>query len=131
MSACPACDRPLILPPAFAFLAIQFPRVKASLDCDRTMPRCKECERAAAEKRAADVILPPPYYTNPVAQIRKQIDLAQELIKEGVRKEELEKELPVLKRKWAKRMHRREANVRNAWHEYWEIWGWEEGQPRA
>lgn len=130
MSACPACDRPLVLPPPFAWIALKFPRIRASLDCDRTLPRCKDCDQAAAEKRAADAILPPPYYTNPVAQIKKQIDLTQELIKAGVRREELETELPALMKEGVLRLQKRDANIRSAWHGYWEIWGWEQGQPR-
>ncbi|KAF7918886.1 uncharacterized protein EAE98_009664 [Botrytis deweyae] len=130
MSACPACDRPLVLPPAFAYIALKFPRIRASLDCDRTLPRCKDCDRVAAEKRAADAILPPPYYINPVAQIKKQIDLTQELIKAGVRREELEMELPALMKEGLLRLQNRDANIRSAWHEYWEIWGWQQGQPR-
>ncbi|QSZ31124.1 hypothetical protein DSL72_000687 [Monilinia vaccinii-corymbosi] len=129
MSACPACDRPLVLPPAFACIARTFPRIRASLDCDRTLPRCKDCDHAAAQKRAVDAILPPPYYINPVAQIKRQIDLTQELIQAGVRREELETELHSLVGEGLWRLQKRDANIRSAWHEYWEIWGWEPGQP--
>ncbi|TEY53396.1 hypothetical protein BOTCAL_0248g00140 [Botryotinia calthae] len=114
MSACPACDRPLFLPPAFACIALKFPQIRASIDCDRTLPRCKDCDQAAAEKRAADAIHPPPYYTNPVAQIKKQIDLMQELIKAGVRREELEMELPALMKEGVSRLQKRDANIRSA-----------------
>lgn len=130
MSACPACDHPLIMPPAFAYIALKFPRIRPSLNCDLKLPRCKDCDQAAVEKGAADSILPPPYYINPVAQIKKQIDLTQELIKAGVRREELEMELPALMKEGMLRLQKRDANIRGAWQGYWEIWGWEQGQPR-
>ena len=81
----------------------------------------------AACRRAIDAEIPPPFYTNPVTEIEKRIALTKELIRGGVRKEELKAELSIMRKDWAESLGRRDAGIRKAWEVYWEIWGRDAG----
>jgi hypothetical protein len=128
MSNCAHCIRPLTLPPSVNFLLNNFPDIIPSYTLDRNRPRCKHCDFIAANNKAIDAELPPPEYRNRVTGIEKQIELAKSLIKDGVKKEELEQALPQMKRKWADEIMKRDGRIRDAWKEYWGVWGVEKGQ---
>jgi len=63
-----------------------------------------------------------------VTQIEKDIEDAKILIGMGVRRKELEEALPRMKSKWVDAITKRDDRIREAWREYWGIWGLEKGQ---
>ncbi|KAF4637942.1 hypothetical protein G7Y89_g154 [Cudoniella acicularis] len=90
---------------------------------DRTILRCNHCDLVATNKRAMDAEFPPPTRESPVEKIEKHIKQAEELITEGIRKEDLEKTLPVMRTKLKEAIALRERKVDKAWREHWGIWG--------
>jgi len=128
MSNCAYCTHPLTRPPTIDFLLTAFPNITPLYTLDRSIPRCKHCDIIAAHRRAIDAELPPPTYTNPVTQIEKDIEDAKILIGMGVRRKELEEALPRMKSKWVDAITKRDDRIREAWREYWGIWGLEKGQ---
>jgi hypothetical protein len=81
-----------------AFLVENVHAITPNQDIDRSVPRCKLCDLLAAQQRADLADKLPPTFESLVDKIERDITLTQDLIGEGIRKDELEKALEVMKK---------------------------------
>jgi hypothetical protein len=121
----------MFLPPTLAFLVENAHAITANQDMDRSIPRCKLCDLLAAQQRADHADKPPPTYESLVDKIERDIKLTQDLISEGIRKDELEKALEVMKKQRDDAVMATDLRIAAAWREYWAIWGHGDGPERA
>jgi hypothetical protein len=118
------------LPPTLAFLVENVHAITPNQDIDRSTPRCKFCDLLAAQERANHADKPPPTHESLVDKLDRDIKLTQDLISEGIRKDELEKALEVMKKQLDDAVMATDLRVAEAWKEYWAIWGHGEGLDR-
>ena len=122
-SSCGHYSTFMILPPPITTLLTDFSEIPPNWILDRSKPRCKSCDLSLAHRRAQEAELPPPKRENLVAKIQKHIRDAEDCIKEGVRKDELESALPEMKNKLAEAIKDQDERIKEAWIECWAIWG--------
>jgi hypothetical protein len=121
----------MFLPPTLAFLVENAHAITPNQDIDRSIPRCKLCDLLAAQQRADHADKPPPTYESLINKIERDIKLTQDLISEGIRKDELEKALEVMKKHRDDAVMATDLRIAAAWREYWAIWGHGDGPERA
>jgi len=120
----------IFLPPTLAFLVENVHAITPNQDIDRSVPRCKLCDLLAAQQRADLADKPPPTFESLVDKIERDIKLTQDLIGEGIRKDELEKALEVMKKQLNDAVMATDLRIAAAWKEYWAIWGHGDGPDR-
>ncbi|PSS06981.1 hypothetical protein M430DRAFT_31589 [Amorphotheca resinae ATCC 22711] len=123
MTTCATCTRPLTFPPTIHYLLTTYPTITPLYSIHRSLRRCQHCDLVLTYKQAIEAELPPPSYTNPVKEIERSIELAQELILEGVQAEALQNTLPRMRERLAQKTKERDEEVRRAWEWFWGIWG--------
>jgi hypothetical protein len=121
----------IFLPPTLAFLVENVHAITPNQDIDRSVPRCKFCDLLAAQERANQADKPPPTHESLVDKLDRDIKLTQDLISEGIRKDELEKALEVMKKQLDDAVMATDLRIAGAWKEYWAVWGHGEGPDRA
>ncbi|KAE9369727.1 hypothetical protein N431DRAFT_493499 [Stipitochalara longipes BDJ] len=114
-------------PPVLEFMLEEFPLVIPNEIIDRSIPRCKLCDLIAASTRESTAVYPPPTYSSPIEGLQNHIASAEQLIGEGIRKEELEATLPSMKQILADEIRATELRMLEVWKEHWAIWGPGEG----
>ncbi|RDL32620.1 uncharacterized protein BP5553_09076 [Venustampulla echinocandica] len=122
-TTCDYCRRTLHTPPFISFILDSSPTVIPNYTLDRSIARCKHCDYVAACKQSIDAELLPPAYESPVATIERHIAMAEGLIADGIRSEELRRTLPAMKRRLAEAIRERDQRCEAAWNEFWGIWG--------
>jgi hypothetical protein len=115
------------LPPTLEFLVENFPLITPNETLDRSISRCRLCDLIATNGRQDQAVYPPPTFTNPIDGIRRHIALTEQLIGEGIRKEELETSLPLMKKALGDEIRATDQMILEAWAGHWAIWGPGEG----
>ena len=110
-------------PPAVEFMLEDFPVITPNETIDRSIPRCRLCDLIAASSRESTAVYPPPTYSSAIEGLQNHIASAEQLIVEGIRKEELESTLPSMKQMLADEINATELRMLEAWKEHWAIWG--------
>lgn len=81
---------------------------------------------------ATEAELPPPNYSNPITKLEKTIKKLKDLVEEDVEEEEDIRTLKLIihgmQFRWANMVKERDANIKQAWKQYWAIWGVTKGQ---
>ena len=90
---------------------------------DRSIPRCRLCDLIAASTRESAAVYPPPTYSSAIEGLQSHIASAEQLIAEGVRKEELEATLATTKKMLEDEIRATELRMLEAWKSHWAIWG--------
>jgi hypothetical protein len=126
MSSACGHSRFIFLPPTLAFLVEKSHAITPNQDIDRSVPRCKLCDLLATQEQLdlADK-------ESLVDKIEKDIKLTKDLISEGIRKDELEKALDVMKKQRDDAVMATDLKIAAAWKESWAIWGHGDGPDRA
>jgi hypothetical protein len=104
-----------------------FPLTTPNETIDRSMSRCRLCDLIATSTRESAGVYPPPTYSSPIEGLQKHIASAEQLIAEGIRKEELEATLPSMKQMLTDEMKATELRMLEAWKRHWAVWGPGEG----
>lgn len=120
----PACSHSTDLhdlPPDLNVIASKSPALKLHRKLDRSIQRCRLCDLLVANNRQADAQSPGGLWVT--ASIDNEIRIAEELIEQGVRRDELKAALPRMNRERDRLIRAMEKGVRTAWEEYWAIWG--------
>jgi len=115
------------LPPTLEFLVENFPAITPSETLDRSIPRCRLCDLIEAKCREDQAVYPPPTFTNAIDRIREHIATTEQLICEGIRKEELETSLPLMNKALDDEIRATDQRILEAWAGHWAIWGPGEG----
>ena len=118
----------MFLPTILSFLAQNF--ITPNQDIGRSIPRCKFCDLLAAKERANQADNPPPTYKSLVNKLDRDMKLTQDLTSVGIRKDELEKALEVIKKQLDDAIVATDLRIAVAWKEYWAIWRHGKGPDR-
>jgi hypothetical protein len=94
MAACGHEEYFIESPPSLEFMAENPPLIVPNDEIDRSTPRCRLCDLTAASAREAAAVYPHPTFSSSVEALQRHIASAEQLIAEGIRKEELEAILP-------------------------------------
>lgn len=116
-------DRSMILPPGINHLSCMCPGIPLDYDLDRSIRRCKLCDLLAVEQLIA--ANGPHRSRNSMAKIERDIILAEQLIRDKVRSEELLTVLPMMKRERLDTFNNLDSLARSAWSQFWSVWGME------
>jgi hypothetical protein len=108
-------------------MAENYPLIAPNEEIDRSTPRCRLCDLTAANAREAAAVYPPPTFSSRVEALQRHIASAEQLIAEGIRKEELEAILPSIQKMLTDEISATENRMLEAWKEHWAIWGLGEG----
>ncbi|PMD67435.1 uncharacterized protein K444DRAFT_15715 [Hyaloscypha bicolor E] len=114
-------------PPTLAFMLENFPVVTLDPTIDHSIPRCRLCDLIAARARETAAVYPPPTYSSAIERLQNHIASTEQMIGEGIRKEELEATLPSMKQMLADEIWATELRMLEAWKGHWAIWGHGEG----
>jgi hypothetical protein len=72
-------------------------------------------------------VYPPPTFSSRIEDLQHHIALAEQLIVEGIRKEELEATLASIQKMLTDEIFATGNRMLEAWKEHWAIWGLGEG----
>jgi hypothetical protein len=127
MATCGHEDCFVATPPTLTFMLENFSVVTPDPTIDRSIPRCRLCDLIAARTRETAAVHPPPTYSSAIERLQNHITSAEQMIGEGIRKEELEATLPSMKQMLANEIWATELRMLDAWKGHWAIWGPGEG----
>ncbi|KAH8595185.1 hypothetical protein B0O99DRAFT_161227 [Bisporella sp. PMI_857] len=124
MVRCSTCNNEMLLPPAMQVLQSTSPALPfINTTIDRGSARCPHCDLDLATRKEFEARYPPPNNKDVVKIIEKQIQDACSLIKEDIRKEDLEEALPRMYWKLAETVQKIYDSTVAARNEYIGIWG--------
>jgi hypothetical protein len=114
-------------PPSLESMAENYPLIAPNEEIDRSTPRCRLCELTAASSRESAAVYPPSIFSRRIEVLQRHIASAEQLIAEGIRKEELEATLPSIQKMFTDEIFATQNRIVEAWKEHWAIWGLGEG----
>jgi hypothetical protein len=114
-------------PPSLEFMAENYPLTAPNEEIDRSTPRCRLCDLTAASTRESAAVYPPPTFSSRIEALQHHIVSAEQLIAEGIRKEELEATLPSIQKILTDEIFATQNRILEAWKEHSAIWGLGEG----
>ncbi|KAL3426379.1 hypothetical protein PVAG01_03170 [Phlyctema vagabunda] len=120
---CPTCDRVMTKPPSCEELKEKYPSIKPTYLTSRELLRCQRCDLLRANNLSIQAECPPPNFVNPTKRVERDIRDANEHIKNGVMVDGMRRILPNIWATWREMRVEQEVGIRNAWLEYWGIWG--------
>ena len=114
-------------PPSLEIMVKNYPLIALNEEIDRSTPRCRLCDLTAATSRESAAVYPPPTFSSRIEDLQHHIALAEQLIAEGIRKEELEATLASIQKMLTDEIFATGNRMLEAWKEHWAIWGLGEG----